>query len=130
LFDNATTCANRQPHPLRQRPQGHALDAGVARQQLQESQDEVAQLRLTNSLVQSEGDRRLVEARVEVEELRRHVEMARSELSAIQARQGGLRAGKGVLGRVSCGPCRRTDVSQCRVALRSSILMRPVRDSG
>ncbi|GLI61118.1 hypothetical protein VaNZ11_003391 [Volvox africanus] len=67
------------------RLQAHALDAGVVRQQLQEAQDEVAKLRLTNSMVQAEGDRHLAERRVEVEELRRAIELARSEASALQA---------------------------------------------
>ncbi|GLC41512.1 hypothetical protein PLESTB_001003200 [Pleodorina starrii] len=66
------------------RLQAHTVDAGVARQQLAEAQDEVAQLRLTNSMVAAEGERRLAETRVEVEELRRQVDLARAEVATVQ----------------------------------------------
>lgn len=43
--------------------QTHARDLGVAQQQLAEAQDAVAQLRLTNGLLQQEADTRLAEVR-------------------------------------------------------------------
>ncbi|EFJ48246.1 hypothetical protein VOLCADRAFT_90943 [Volvox carteri f. nagariensis] len=85
------------------RLQAHAVDSGVVRQQLQEAQDEVAQLRLTNNMVQAEGDRRLAEKRVELEELRSAMERARSEAAVAQASGCVGREASGCVGREASG---------------------------
>ncbi|KXZ50303.1 hypothetical protein GPECTOR_17g942 [Gonium pectorale] len=66
------------------RLQSHAVDLGVARQQLKEAQEAVAQQRLTNGLVQKEGEKRLAEARNAAEEFRQQLDQVREEAQSLQ----------------------------------------------
>ncbi|KAG2452448.1 hypothetical protein HYH02_002690 [Chlamydomonas schloesseri] len=70
------------------RLQSHARDLGVSKQQLAEAQDAVAQLRLTNGLLQQEADTRLAEARGESEALRAQLESARDKVARLQVEAG------------------------------------------
>eukprot|EP00198_Chlamydomonas_reinhardtii_P004992 XP_001694328.1 predicted protein [Chlamydomonas reinhardtii] len=80
------------------RLQTHARDLGVAQQQLAEAQDAVAQLRLTNGLLQQEADTRLAEVRGESEALRSQLDSARDQVARLQvdagAHQGELAAAR------------------------------------
>ncbi|GFR49819.1 hypothetical protein Agub_g11759, partial [Astrephomene gubernaculifera] len=73
------------------RMQSHTVDLGVLRQQLREAQEEVAQLRLANGMVQKEGGKRLAETRQEVEELQQQLDRTRAEAAALQ-REAAVRA--------------------------------------